>query len=144
MQPDIKHILIENMPNEYEEYGTVLSQYSFPLVAVSYIIVRLVFGTIIGITSSALSIKFGTRYRCEKCNISFSRIDSCPKHVEPIHGDKPFSLTRILILGGGFGEIEVLRQFQKAFQNDIGIGITLLSRDNFILLHLCFPKYRRV
>ncbi|HEX2305905.1 MAG TPA: NAD(P)/FAD-dependent oxidoreductase [Nitrososphaeraceae archaeon] len=162
LHPDINHILtrafprsydeygtalsLQNKQNQkesdetYDEYGTTLSQYSFPLVIVSYIIMHLVFGIIVGLTSSTLSIKFGSRYRCTICDISFSRIDSYQKHVELIHGQKPIQLKRILILGGGFAGIEVLRLLQKAFQNDIKIDITLVSRDNFFLFTPMLPE----
>ena len=128
------------MTQESYEYDTTSSQYSFPLVILSYVIMHLVFGITVGLTSSTLSIKFGSRYRCSKCDISFSRIDSYKKHIELIHGQKPVQLTRILILGGGFAGIEVLRQLQKAFQNDIGIDITLVSRDNFFLFTPMLPE----
>jgi NADH:ubiquinone reductase (H+-translocating) len=129
----------ESSFNEYESTSS-FSQYSFPLVIVSYVIMHLVFGITVGLTSSILSIKFGTRYRCSKCDISFSRIDSYKKHKELVHGQRPIQLTRILILGGGFAGIEVLRQLQKAFQNDIGIDITLVSRDNFFLFTPMLPE----
>lgn len=138
--PEINRILYTIMPETYDEYGTTSSHYSFPLVIVSYIIMHLVFGIIVGLTSSALSIKFGSRYRCTKCDISFSRIDSYQKHVELVHGEKPIQQIRILILGGGFAGIEVLRQLQKAFQNDIRIDITLVSRDNFFLFTPMLPE----
>jgi NADH dehydrogenase len=70
----------ESSYNEYESTSS-FSQYSFPLVIVSYVIMHLVFGITVGLTSSILSIKFGTRYRCSKCDISFSRIDSYKKHM---------------------------------------------------------------
>ena len=145
LQPEINRILTNTMPESYDEYtydeyGTILSQYNFPLVIVSYIIMHLVFGITVGVTSSTLSIKFGSRYRCTNCDISFSRIDSYQKHVELIHGEKPIQLTRILILGGGFAGIEVLRQLQKTFQNDIRIDITLVSRDNFFLFTPMLPE----
>ena len=140
LQPEINRILTTIMPETYDEYGTTSSHYSFPLVIVSYIIMHLVFGIIVGVTSSALSIKFGSRYRCTKCDISFSRIDSYQKHVELVHGEKPIQQIRILILGGGFAGIEVLRQLQKAFQNDISIDITLASRDNFFLFTPMLPE----
>jgi NADH dehydrogenase len=128
--------------SSYDEYESTssFSQYSFPLVIVSYVIMHLVFGITVGLTSSILSIKFGSRYRCSKCDISFSRIDSYKKHLELVHGQRPIQLTRILILGGGFAGIEVLRQLQKAFQNDIGIDITLVSRDNFFLFTPMLPE----
>ena len=128
------------MTQESYEYDTTSSRYSFPLVIISYVIMHLVFGITVGLTSSTLSIKFGSRYRCSKCDISFSRIDSYKKHIELVHGQKPVQLTRILILGGGFAGIEVLRQLQKAFQNDIGIDITLVSRDNFFLFTPMLPE----
>ncbi len=140
LHPEINRILNSTISETYDEYGTTLYQYSFPLVIISYIIMHLVFGIIVGVTSSILSIKFGSRYRCTKCDISFSRIDSYQKHVELIHGEKPIQLTRILILGGGFAGIEVLRQLQKAFQNDIRIDITLVSRDNFFLFTPMLPE----
>src|SRR5438093_3161411 len=140
LQPEINRILTTIMPETYDEYGTTSSHYSFPLVIVSYIIMHLVFGIIVGVTSSALSIKFGSRYRCTKCDISFSRIDSYQKHVELVHGEKPIQQIRILILGGGFAGIEVLRELQKTFQNDIRIDITLVSRDNFFLFTPMLPE----
>lgn len=162
LHPDINHILTRALPRSYDKYGTALSlqnkqnqkesdetydeysttlsQYSFALVIVSYIIMHLVFGIIVGLTSSTLSIKFGSRYRCTICDISFSRIKSYQKHVELIHGQKPIQLKRILILGGGFAGIEVLRQLQKAFQNDIKIDITVVSRDNFFLFTPMLPE----
>src|SRR5919112_2555782 len=88
--PEINRTLAIVMPTTNDEYDTTttLPQYSFPLVLVSYVIMHLVFGITVGLTSSTLSIKFGSRYRCSKCDISFSRIDSYQKHLELIHGEK--------------------------------------------------------
>lgn len=134
--PEINHILDHVMPLINYEYGSS----SPPLVILSYVIMHLFFGVTVGLTSSILSIKFGSRYRCSKCDISFSRIDSYQKHLELVHGQKPIQLTRILILGGGFAGIEVLRELQKAFQNDIAIDLTLVSRDNFFLFTPMLPE----
>ena len=138
--PEINRTIDTMTQTPYSEYETTSPNYSFPLVIASYVIMHLVFGITVGLTSSTLSIKFGSRYRCSKCDVSFSRIDSYQKHLELIHGQKPIRLTRILILGGGFAGIEVLRQLQKAFQNDIGIDITLVSRDNFFLFTPMLPE----
>jgi NADH dehydrogenase len=138
--PEINRTIETMTQSSYSEYETTSPNYSFPLVIASYVIMHLVFGITVGLTSSTLSIKFGSRYRCSKCDVSFSRIDSYQKHLELIHGEKPIRLTRILILGGGFAGIEVLRQLQKAFQNDIGIDITLVSRDNFFLFTPMLPE----
>lgn len=102
-------------------------------IMIGSLITHLVFGITLGIISSLLSIKFGARYRCTECDISFSRIDSYQKHIEAIHGAKPIKQKRILILGGGFTGVEVLKRLQKEFQNDVTIDITLVSKDNFFL-----------
>jgi len=62
------------------------------------------------LVSSGLSIKFGSRYRCNIHDISFPRIDSYQKHMQLIHGAKPIEQKKILILGGGFAGIQVLRK----------------------------------
>src|SRR5215211_252324 len=85
------------------------------------VIINLVFGITLGLFSSFLSIKFGARYRCPKCDISFSRVDSLQRHLELIHGAKPIHPKEILILGGGFAGVEVLRRLQDRFQNDVSV-----------------------
>jgi NADH dehydrogenase len=95
--------------------------------------INLIFGITLGLFSSLLSIKFGARYRCPKCDISFSRVDSLQRHLELVHGAKTIHPTRILILGGGFAGVEVLRRLQDRFQNDVNVDITLVSKDNFLL-----------
>ena len=87
-----------------------------------------------------MSIRFGSRYRCSICDISFSRIDSYQKHIELVHGAKPIQQKHILILGGGFAGVKVLTQLQKAFQNDVTIDIILVSRDNFFLFTPMLPE----
>src|SRR5215211_5749883 len=97
------------------------------------LIINLVFGITLGLFSSLLSIKFGARYRCPKCDISFSRVDSLQRHLELVHGAKPIHPKEILILGGGFAGVEVLRRLQDRFQNDVSVDITMVSKDNFFL-----------
>jgi NADH dehydrogenase FAD-containing subunit len=97
------------------------------------LIINLIFGITLGLFSSLLSIKFGARYRCPKCDISFSRVDSLQCHLELVHGAKTIHPTKILILGGGFAGVEVLRRLQDRFQNDVSIDITMVSKDNFLL-----------
>jgi hypothetical protein len=97
------------------------------------LIINLAFGITLGLFSSFLSRKFGARYRCPKCGISFSRVDSLQYHLELIHGGKPIYPKRILILGGGFAGVEVLRRLQDKFQNNVGVDITMVSKDNYFL-----------
>src|SRR6187200_305063 len=102
-------------------------------VIIDSLIINLTFGITLGLFSSFLSSKFGTRYRCPKCDISFSRVDSLQHHLELIHGSKPIHPKRILILGGGFAGVEVLRRLQSKFQTNVGIEITMVSKDNYML-----------
>jgi NADH dehydrogenase FAD-containing subunit len=97
------------------------------------LLINLLFGITVGLVSSVLSIKFGTRYKCNICNVSFSRIDILRKHLQLVHRRQPIEQKKIAILGGGFAGIEVLTKLQKEFQNDIRVDITLISKDNYFL-----------
>jgi NADH dehydrogenase len=102
-------------------------------VFLNSLFLNLLFGITVGLVSSALSVKFGTRYKCNICNVSFSRIDIIKKHLQLVHSRLPIEQKKIVILGGGFAGIEVLTKLQKEFQNDIRVDITLISKDNFFL-----------
>ena len=54
---------------------------NFTIIMIGWLLIHLVFGTVLGAVSSSISIRFGGIYRCAKCDISFSRIDSLQKHV---------------------------------------------------------------
>lgn len=95
--------------------------------------INLLFGITVGLASSFLSIKFGTRYKCNICNVSFPRINTIRKHLQLVHRRQPIEQKKIAILGGGFAGIEVLTKLQKEFQNDIRVDITLISKDNYFL-----------
>ena len=144
LAPEITRTTVEmkvTTTSESDEYPST-TQYgnNFTVVTIVWLLIHLVFGTVLGGVSSSISIRFGSRYRCIKCNISFSRIDSLQKHIQLVHGSSPIQLKRILILGGGFGGIEILRQLQKAFQDDVSVDITLVSRDNFFLFTPMLPE----
>jgi NADH dehydrogenase len=98
-------------------------------------IMNMVFGITLGLFSSLLSIKLGARYRCPLlCDISFSRIDILQNHLNLIHGDNPIQNRKtILILGGGFGGVSVLRRLQDNFQTDVSVDVAMISKDNYLL-----------
>jgi NADH dehydrogenase FAD-containing subunit len=102
-------------------------------VFLNSLFINLLFGITVGLVSSYLSIKFGARYKCNICNVSFSRINIIRKHLQLVHRRQPIEQKKIVILGGGFAGIEVLTKLQKEFQNDIRVDITLISKDNFFL-----------
>jgi NADH dehydrogenase len=102
-------------------------------VFLNSLFLNLLFGITVGLVSSFLSIKFGARYKCNICNVSFSRINVIKKHLQSVHRRDPIQQKKIAILGGGFAGVEVLTKLQKEFQNDIRVDITLISKDNFFL-----------
>jgi NADH:ubiquinone reductase (H+-translocating) len=50
------------------------------------------------------------------------------------------SSKHIVILGGGFAGIGVLKKLQKEFHNDSSVEITLVSKDNFLLFTPMLPE----
>lgn len=140
LAPEISRTLSEMVPTMTEADAAKQVGGNISVIIIGAIITHLVFGFILGLISSLLSIKFGSRYRCSKCDISFSRIDSYQRHRELVHGIQPIKLRRILILGGGFAGVQVLRDLQKVFQDDVGVEIILVSRDNFFLFTPMLPE----
>ncbi len=47
---------------------------------------------------------------------------------------------KILVLGGGFAGIEVLRRLENKFENDFTIDINVVSKDNFFLFTPMLPE----
>ncbi len=140
LAPETASMLAEISPSITEAEAAQQIANNLVNMMIGSIIMHLVFGVTLGVFSSLLSIKFGSRYRCAKCDISFSRIDSYQKHMELVHGARPIQLKRILILGGGFAGVEALRQLQMAFQDDVGVDLTLASKDNFFLFTPMLPE----
>src|SRR5918995_867120 len=140
LSPEIIDILPEVQPSITEAETANMISKNQSSIMIGSIVMHLVFGVSLGIISSLLEIKFGAKYRCPKCEISFSRIDSLQKHLDLVHGPTPIQRKRILILGGGFAGIEVLRKLQNAFEDDVEIDITLVSRDNFFLFTPMLPE----
>jgi NADH dehydrogenase len=140
LSPEIVHTLPEVQPSTTQTEAANMIGKNQLSIMIGSVVMHLVFGISLGLISSLLEIKFGAKYRCPRCEISFSRIDSLQKHLELIHGTTPIQRKRILILGGGFAGIEVLRRLQNAFQDDVEIDITLVSRDNFFLFTPMLPE----
>lgn len=138
--PEIARTMTEMVPSTTEAEAARQLERNFSLIISGAITTHLVFGLILGMISSILSIRFGSRYRCSDCDISFARIDTYQKHRHLVHGEQPIKLQRILILGGGFAGVQVLRALQTEFQYDVGVEITLVSRDNFFLFTPMLPE----
>ena len=68
-------------------------------------------------------------------NVAYVRSTPSSSYLHGSHGPK-----RIIILGGGFAGVEVLKRLQKKFKNNERIEITLISRDNFVLFTPMLPE----
>lgn len=82
-------------------------------------------------------------YNYTQYDKSFSHESIFHRHIKPLRAtttSKTPQLTRILILGGGFAGIQVLKKLQAEFQNDTSIEITLVSKDNFFLFTPMLPE----
>jgi NADH dehydrogenase len=140
LNPQIISTMVEVDKSMNPAQAAQQTSHNFVTIMIGSIIMHLVFGITLGLVSSGLSIKFGSRYRCSIHDISFPRIDSYQKHMQLIHGAKPIEQKKILILGGGFAGVQVLRKVQDAFQNDVSVDISLVSRDNFFLFTPMLPE----
>ena len=144
---EFRHILVHNnsnnninnnnSSNSNNNNSIIFS--NFQVFSILYsIFINLLFGITLGLSASFLSIKFGARYRCPSCDISFSRIDILQTHLLFVHTDdydkhQTTNRKRIVILGGGFGGVTVLKKLQNHFQTDVSVDITMVSKDNYLL-----------
>jgi NADH dehydrogenase FAD-containing subunit len=148
LNPEFRHTLVgsnynnndngNNNNNNNNNNNVTFS--NFQVTSILYpISINLLFGITLGLFSSFLSIKFGARYRCPSCDISFSRIDILQNHLLFIHTDDYHdkhqirNRKKIVILGGGFGGVSVLKRLQNHFQTNVTIDITMVSKDNYLL-----------
>jgi NADH dehydrogenase len=138
LNPEIRHVSVDNNNNSNNNNNVTFSNFQLSSILYS-ILINLLFGITLGLFSSFLSIKFGARYRCPSCDISFSRIDILQNHLLFVHSrdyDKQQQTTnrkRIVILGGGFGGVAVLKKLQNHFQTNVSVDITMVSKDNYLL-----------
>ena len=144
---EFRHILVHNnsnnninnnnSSNSNNNNSIIFS--NFQVFSILYsIFINLLFGIKLGLSASFLSIKFGARYRCPSCDISFSRIDILQTHLLFVHTDdydkhQTTNRKRIVILGGGFGGVTVLKKLQTHFQTDVSVDIAMVSKDNYLL-----------
>jgi hypothetical protein len=68
--PETINTVYKLTQNDQESIEYDLSS-RLPTVLIGSLVTHLIFGITVGLVSSSLSIKFGTRYRCAKCEISF-------------------------------------------------------------------------
>ena len=103
------------------------------------LIIHLIWGAVLGYTASILTTKFGANYRCQECDIEFSRLDVYLIHMQNIHDSNSFT-TNIVILGGGYAGVGVLNHLQNKFDHNPQIHISMISETNFFLHTPMLPE----
>jgi len=138
--PNMAELISELDPEmTHLEASEVVSQ-NFVYSLIDSFLMHIIWGLTIGVLASLLTRKIGANYRCHICDIEFSKISTYEKHVENVHENPLPSLKRILILGGGYAGVGVLKQLQKTFQSDPEVSISLVSQDNFFLHTPLLPE----
>ncbi len=138
--PNMAELISELDPEmTHLEASEVVSQ-NFVSSLIDSFLMHIIWGLTIGVLASLLTRKIGANYRCHICDIEFSKISTYEKHVENVHENPLPSLKRILILGGGYAGVGVLKQLQKTFQSDPKVSISLVSQDNFFLHTPLLPE----
>lgn len=79
-------------------------------------------------------------HRCKKCDVEFRKKSTLEQHIQIIHKSDFPSVKKVLVLGGGFGGVNVLRQIQNIFQDKVHVDISIVNQDNFFLFTPMLPE----
>ncbi len=78
--------------------------------------------------------------RCSKCDVIFKKKKTLEQHIQYIHKSDFPNVKKILILGGGFGGVNVLRAIQNMFQDKVNVEISIVNQHNFFLFTPMLPE----
>ncbi len=138
--PNMAELLAELDPEmTLIEASEVVNQNFVPGL-IDLFFIHLIWGITVGVLASLFTRKIGANYRCHICDIEFSKMSTYEKHDENIHENPSPSIKRILILGGGYAGVNVLKQLQETFESDTEVSISLVSQDNFFLHTPLLPE----
>lgn len=79
-------------------------------------------------------------HRCKKCDVEFQKKKTLEQHIQYIHKSDFPNIKKILILGGGFGGVNILREVQNMFQNKVNVEISIVNQNNFFLFTPMLPE----
>lgn len=79
------------------------------------------------------------QYRCKQCDLEFDSKKSQNAHLIFAHKATSPNIKKILILGGGFGGIGVLKEIEKKISKD-KVSITLVNEENYFLFTPMLPE----
>jgi NADH:ubiquinone reductase (H+-translocating) len=78
--------------------------------------------------------------RCSKCDVEFQKKKTLEQHIQYIHKSDFPNVKKILILGGGFGGVNILREIQNMFQDKVNVDISIVNQNNFFLFTPMLPE----
>ena len=138
--PNMMQIMMELDPAMTLTSAANLTQENFALKLLDSYFTHIIWGVTIGVLASLLTRKIGANYRCHPCDVQFSKIQTYENHVKNVHEMPSSTLKKIVILGGGYGGVGVLKRIQEKFENDVDISISIVSQDNFFLHTPMLPE----
>jgi NADH dehydrogenase len=140
LDPNLAEIISKFEPELTVEETFELVRENVVSARINSFMYHLIWGVTLGLIASFLTAKFGAHYRCYICDIEFSRINTYDEHVRYVHESPNPDIKKILILGGGYAGVGVLRRIQKQFERDVNVSISLVSEDNFFLHTPMLPE----
>lgn len=138
--PNRAEVLAELDPNMVLGKGAVQTEQSIASGILYSLFIHLIWGSTVGIMSSLMTQKLGTNYRCRRCDIEFSRLSTYEHHVNYVHESPSPTIKKIVILGGGFAAVHILKKIQKYFEDSADVSIRIISQDNFFLHTPLLPE----
>lgn len=138
--PNMEQVLMELDPAMTLANVSNLTQENFALKLLDSYFTHVIWGITVGVLASLLTRKLGANYRCHPCDIQFSKIQTYEKHVKHVHQSSSASVKKVLILGGGYAGINVLRKLQDTFEDNVDVNIRMVSQDNFFLHTPMLPE----
>lgn len=79
-------------------------------------------------------------HRCSKCDVEFRKKRTLEQHIQYIHKSDFPSVKKVLILGGGFAGVNILREIQDMFQDKVNVDISIVNQNNFFLFTPMLPE----
>ena len=138
--PNMADVLMEVDPTMSFVDATSQAQNNLSVRLLDSYFTHLIWGISVGVIASLLTRKLGANFRCHRCDIEFSKIQTYNKHIEFIHEFPSDDVKKIVILGSGYAGVSVLRKLQKEFEDDVHVSISIVSQDNFFLHTPMLPE----
>ncbi len=138
--PNMAEIITELDPEmTFIEASEVVNQ-NFVIGLLDSFFIHIIWGLTVGVLASLLTRKAGANFRCHQCDIEFSKIGTYNKHHKFVHESPSADVKKVVILGGGYAGVSVLRKLQEEFEDDVDVSISIVSKDNFFLHTPMLPE----